>query len=74
MSAAPIAPAPVPAAPSKVKKILKKALDGFLTAVTSSAAVKGEKNLAITIVTGVAIAVGASDGLVQIITKIIQGL
>lgn len=57
-----------------MKIVLKRAWYGFKTAVTSSAAVKQEKNLAITITTGVLLAVGASDGLVQLVVRIIDGL
>lgn len=57
-----------------LKTILKKVWAGFLTAVTSSAAVKAEKNLAVTVVTGILISVGASVGLIDLVTKIIQSL
>jgi hypothetical protein len=55
-------------------RILHRAWEGFLTAVTSSAAVKAEKNLAVTVITGVLLSLGASVGLIDLITKIIQGL
>lgn len=54
--------------------VLKRAWKGFLTAVTSSVAVKEEKNIAVVIVTGVLLSVGATDGLVQLVTKIIENL
>ncbi len=67
-------PTPLPPVPSKFKRIAKRALAGFLTAITSSAAVTAEKNLAVTVVTGVLVALGASVGLVSLVTSIIQGL
>ncbi len=67
-------PTPLPVAPSKFKRILKRAWAGFLTAATSSAAVKDEKNIAVTVVTGVLLSIGASAGLVSLISSLIQGL
>lgn len=64
---------PAPAAPSKVGGILKRAWKGFLTAATSSAAIKSEKNLTVTIITGVLLSVGASAGLVDLVSQLIQG-
>lgn len=54
--------------------IFKRALAGFLAAITSSAAIKAEKNLGVTIATGILVAIGATDGLVQLVTSIINGL
>ena len=57
-----------------VKTLAKKVWAGFLTAVTSSAAVKDEKNIAVTVVTGILLSVGATAGLVTLVTQVIQGL
>lgn len=57
-----------------MKAVLKRALAGFLTAITSSSAVKAEKNLTVTVVTGVLVAVGASDGLVTLVTQVVNSL
>ena len=67
-------PAPLLSKPSGFKAILKRALAGFLTVVTSGAAVKEEKNIAVLVVTGVLLSVGASAGLVSLVTSIVQGL
>jgi hypothetical protein len=70
-----VVPLPVPlppAKPSGFKGIVKRAWAGFLTAVTSSSAVKAEKNLAVTVVTGVLLAVGASTGLVELVQALIS--
>lgn len=52
---------------------LKKIWHGFTAAVTSPTAVKQEKSLATLILVRVAIAAGATGGLVEIIPKIING-
>lgn len=57
-----------------MKAFLKKAWAGFVTAVTSSAVEKQEKNLAVTVVTGILVAVGASDGLVQLVVQVVNAL
>lgn len=57
-----------------MKAVLKKAWAGFAAAITSSVAVKEEKNIAVLVVTGILVAVGASDGLVQIVVSVINGL
>ena len=69
-----VPPVPLPVAPSKFKTLAKKVWAGFLTAVTSSAAVKDEKNIAVTVVTGILLSVGATAGLVTLVTQVIQGL
>lgn len=70
-----VVPIPLPdPKPSGFTNILKRAWKGFLSAATSSAAVQGEKNLAVTIVSGVLLSVGASVGLVDIVSSLIQGL
>lgn len=68
---------PVPAGPTETQKvdgILKRAWAGFLTAITSSAAVTAEKNLAVTVVTGLLVTIGATDGLVQAVQSLISAL
>ena len=68
-------PVPVPLVkPSGFKAILKRALAGFLTVVTSGAAVKEEKNIAVLVVTGVLVSTGATVGLVSLATSIINSL
>lgn len=59
---------------TRIESFLKKALAGFLTAITSSAAVKAEKNIVVTVVTGTLVAIGATDGLVHLATSIINSL
>lgn len=70
-------PLPVPLPdpkPGGFKAVLKRAWAGFLAAATSSAAVKQEKNLAVTVVSGILLSVGASVGLVDLVSNLIQGL
>lgn len=57
-----------------MKAILKKAWAGFVTAVTSSAVEKQEKNIAVTVITGVLLSIGASDGLVQLVSQVVNSL
>lgn len=74
MSTIVVPPVPLPTPEPEYKGILRRALKGFLTAITSSAAVKGEKNLAVVVVTGVLVAAGASDGLVNAVTALVNAL
>lgn len=67
MSEATPSPAPaVPARPSFVKRLCH----AFTAAVTSPDAVKKEKNLALFVAVRVALALGASAGLVEAVSKI----
>lgn len=66
--------APIVVSPKGFKAVLKRAWAGFLTAITSAVAVKAEKNIAVTVVTGVLVAIGATDGLVQLVTSVINNL
>jgi hypothetical protein len=73
MSTAPSpAPSPAPAPPTVPGKkgIAQRALAALVSAVTSPEAIKAEKNLAVLVVARVALAVGASAGLVALITKL----
>ena len=57
------------ASKTQAEGIFKRAAHAFLAAVTSPEAVKQEKNLAVLIVTRVALAVGASASLVSLVGK-----
>lgn len=56
-----------------MKDKLRVAFHAFLAAITSPEAVKLQRGLATLVVTRVLIAVGASVGLVELVTKIIGG-
>lgn len=52
---------------------LRKVWHAFTAAVTSPTAVKQEKSLAVLVAVRIALAIGASAGLVELIPKIING-
>ena len=57
---------PVPVAPSTARKAWR----GFLAGITSTDAVKLEKSLVVLVVTRVLISLGASAGVVDLITRV----
>jgi hypothetical protein len=55
-----------------MKEKLRKAGNALLAAVTSPEAVTAEKSLAVLVVTRLALALGASAGLAELIVQLIQ--
>lgn len=58
----------------KFKAFAKKAGAAVVAVVTSSAVVKQEKSLGVMIAAGMLLSLGASDGLVQLVSQFINSL